>query len=305
MGCILGEATSTSPEKGQKPLYLLGMNRRNLLQHLLNPIARSNFLYGFLNRTLIKWIYFLVFLRKAKLRDDIIVHHPELAAEMGIGMVLSGPFEGMRYGAVISQCSLHYPKLLGSYESELHPWVQQVRECAYEVVVDVGAAEGYYAVGFARLMPAAKVIAYELDPGARQQLSKLASLNGLSRQVEIRGGCHPGELLNLKEKRGLMVMDCEGYEEILLTEEVITKLAAWDFLIETHDGYSRGVTQRLIKRFSATHDVMIQETVHDLDKADRFPQERLAGLRREDQDLLMAEEREGANLRWLFCKARV
>ena len=281
------------------------MNRRNLLQHLLNPIARSNFLYGFLNRTLIKWIYFLVFLRKAKLRDDIIVHHPELAAEMGIGMVLSGPFEGMRYGAVISQCSLHYPKLLGSYESELHPWIQQVRDCTYEVVVDVGAAEGYYAVGFARLMPATKVIAYELDPGAREQLSKLASLNGLSRQIEIREGCHPQELRKVSEKRGLMIMDCEGYEEVLLSVEVITKLAGWDFLIETHDGYSRGVTQRLIRRFSATHDVMIQDTVHDLDKADRFPQERLAGLPREDQDLLMAEEREGANLRWLFCKARV
>jgi len=281
------------------------MNRRNLLQHLSNPIAGSNFLYGFLNRTLIKWIYFLVFLRKSKLRDDIIVHHPELAAEMGIGMVLSGPFEGMRYGAVISQCSLHYPKLLGSYESELHPWIQQVRDCTYEVVVDVGAAEGYYAVGFARLMPATKVIAYELDPGAREQLSKLASLNGLSRQIEILEGCHPQELRKFKEKRGLMIMDCEGYEEDLLSAEVITKLVGWDFLIETHDGYSRGVTQRLIRRFSATHDVMIQETVHDLDKADRFPQERLAGLRREDQDLLMAEEREGANLRWLFCKARV
>jgi hypothetical protein len=102
-----------------------------------------------------------------------------------------------------------------------------------------------------------------------------------------------------------MIIDCEGYEEVLLAEEVIIKLAGWDFLIETHDGYSRGVTQRLIRRFSATHDVRIQDTVHDLDKADRFPQERLAGLRREDQDLLMAEEREGANLRWLYCKARM
>jgi hypothetical protein len=281
------------------------MNRRNLLQHLLNPIAGSDFLYGLLNSTLIKWMYFLVFLRKAKLRDKIIGHHSELASEIAHGTVLSGPFEGMQYGSVISQCSLHYPKLLGSYESELHPWIQQVRDCAYEVVVDVGAAEGYYAVGFARLMPAAKVIAYELDPGAREQLSKLASINGLSDHVEIRWGCHPGELLKLKENRGLLIMDCEGYEEVLLTKEVITKLAGWDFLIETHDGYSRGVTQRLITRFSATHDIMIQDSVHDLDKADRFPQERLAGLRREDQDLLMAEEREGANLRWLYCKARM
>ena len=301
----MDEATSTSPEKSEKPLHLLAMNRRNLLQHFLNPIAGSNFLYGLLNRTLIRWIYFLVFLRKAKLRDKIIANHPELSSEIELGIVLSGPFEGMKYGSVISQCSLHYPKLLGSYESELHPWIQQVRDFTYEVVVDVGAAEGYYAVGFARLMPATKVIAYELDPGAREQLKKLASLNGLSQQVEIREGCHPGELLKLKEKRGLMIMDCEGYEEVLLTEEVITKLAGWDFLIETHDGYSRGVTQRLIRRFSATHDVMIHDTVHDLDKADRFPQERLSGLRREDQDLLMAEEREGANLRWLFCKARV
>lgn len=167
------------------------MNRRNLLQHLLNPLAGSDFLYGLFNSTLIKWMYFLVFLRKAKLRDDIIGCHPELTSEMELGTVLSGPFKGMKYGSVISQCSLHYPKLLGTYESELHPWIQQVSDCSYEVVVDVGAAEGYYAVGFARLMPAAKVIAYELDPGARKQLSKLASLNDLSRQVEIRGGVIP------------------------------------------------------------------------------------------------------------------
>src|ERR1035441_10269867 len=57
--------------------------------------------------------------------------------------VLNGPFEGMRYlqasvGSVLS------PKLVGSYEAELHPFIERVTSGRYDIVVDIGCAEGYY-----------------------------------------------------------------------------------------------------------------------------------------------------------------
>src|SRR4051812_47368421 len=63
-------------------------------------------------------------------------------------MVASGPFRGMRYTACAAGVA---PKVLGTYERELHDWIVGLSSRGYECVVNVGCAEGYYAVGLARL----------------------------------------------------------------------------------------------------------------------------------------------------------
>ena len=71
----------------------------------------------------------------------------------------SGPFAGM---SCISEaiCSSLVPKLLGSYESELHQVLNQILETDYQNVIDIGCAEGYYAVGLALRLPNARVYAW-------------------------------------------------------------------------------------------------------------------------------------------------
>src|SRR5437016_2600251 len=63
-------------------------------------------------------------------------------------VVQSGPFAGMLY---VNQAvgSAHVPKLLGSYEAELHEIMRSVLTENYATIVDVGCAEGYYAIGLA------------------------------------------------------------------------------------------------------------------------------------------------------------
>src|SRR3982751_3241860 len=63
--------------------------------------------------------------------------------------VLHGPFAGLRYPADAVQSRHSVPMLLGSYERELHAIVDSVLLDSYNRVVDVGCAEGYYAVGLA------------------------------------------------------------------------------------------------------------------------------------------------------------
>jgi protein-L-isoaspartate O-methyltransferase len=41
----------------------------------------------------------------------------------------------------------------------LQPYIQQAMGAAYETVLNIGCAEGYYAVGMARQMPASRVLA--------------------------------------------------------------------------------------------------------------------------------------------------
>ena len=63
---------------------------------------------------------------------------------------MGGPFKGMRYhgdamgGAVA-------PKIKGVYESELAPFFVKRSAIPFQHIIDVGAAEGYYAVGCAML----------------------------------------------------------------------------------------------------------------------------------------------------------
>ena len=71
-------------------------------------------------------------------------------------MIRSGPFAGMRYVDTATEGAL-VPRLLGTYESELHPYLKRFAAEGCEDVIDVGCAEGYYAVGLARLMPGALV----------------------------------------------------------------------------------------------------------------------------------------------------
>ncbi len=75
--------------------------------------------------------------------------------------IAAGPFAGMRY-LDASSGSVLGAKLLGCYEAELHGVVREVCAMQPDVVVDVGAAEGYYAAGFARFPAnAPRVVAFE------------------------------------------------------------------------------------------------------------------------------------------------
>ena len=66
---------------------------------------------------------------------------------------------------MLSSC---VPKLIGSYEEEVHPIIEEIIRRRYSIVVNIGCAEGYYAVGFALRIPDAIVYAFDVDTTAQQ-----------------------------------------------------------------------------------------------------------------------------------------
>lgn len=80
--------------------------------------------------------------------------------------VRRGPFKGLKYPFLSAIYSAFFPKVLGYYEMELHPAIDILKQKQYTSILDVGCSEGYYAVGFARLFPHSKIVAYDLDPYA-------------------------------------------------------------------------------------------------------------------------------------------
>lgn len=170
-------------------------------------------------------------------------------------VVQSGPFAGMSYvGQAV--CGTLAPKLLGSYEAELHGALAQIMATDYEIVVDVGCAEGYYAVGLAMRLPGARVHAFDVDERARRLCEAMARANGVADHVAIEGECTHERLQELtRGRRALVVCDCEGCELALLRPDLVPGLSSSDLLVELHDMIDPRVTPTLTARFAATHDI--------------------------------------------------
>jgi hypothetical protein len=204
-------------------------------------------------------------------------------------IVGQGPFAGMHYLDTAAG-STYVCKLVGAYEAELDGVVEELVARSFSTIVNVGSAEGYYAVGLARRIPSATVYAFDGDDGARQASAELARRNGVAERVEVRGWCDVEALRSVVGggEHTLVVCDCEGGEDELLDPVKIPALRSATLLVELHDCFVPGVTQRLRERFEPTHDVrLIDDKPRDLAK---FPV--LAGLSRADQAACVDERRE-------------
>ncbi len=88
-------------------------------------------------------------------------------------VVMQGPLAGMDFLPQSAE-GCHIAKLLGCYEQPLQPFIEQAITNAYPTILNIGCAEGYYAVGMARRMPNTQVLAFDLDPNAQEVCTALA-----------------------------------------------------------------------------------------------------------------------------------
>lgn len=193
-----------------------------------------------------------------------------LTGNLGRHHVQSGPFRGMLYGDV-AHGSVWVPKILGTYELELHDFVESLCRWPLGRVIDIGAAEGYYAVGFARRLPSARVITYECSEEATAELRRMAGLNGVQDRIICRGMCGPESLDEWGElgPGTLVLCDAEGAERWILDPRRNPSLARCWILVETHDFVEAGVQDELVARFSGTHAVTVVTQRHR--EAGQFP----------------------------------
>ncbi len=230
-----------------------------------------------------------------------------VTAQQGL-MVQSGPFQGMAYIQSVIDSALAVPralgsalipKLLGCYEWELHGVLARILETPYHEVVDIGSAEGYYAVGLARRFPSAHIYAYEIDPLRQQLCAEMAHANGVAERVVIAGACTPEVLAQRIQTQPLIVCDCEGYELDLLQPARLPELSGCDLLVELHDSANSLISKTILERFAPTHAITLIRSV-ETDPA-AYPV--LATLSADDQRFAVSEERP-AGMQWVFMQAK-
>ena len=215
-------------------------------------------------------------------------------------VVMQGPLAGMDFLPKSAE-GCHIAKLLGCYEQPLQPFIEQAIQSAYPTILNIGCAEGYYAVGMARRMPSTQVLAFDLNPKAQEVCATLAQKNGVSDRVKV------GALFKLEDfqayanQKVLVLCDIEGAEKELLSPEVAPALKGMDLIVESHECLISGITQTLIDRFKDSHTIaLIQDNGqrHLQDAPQWF--NNLAHL---DQLLATWEWRSGATP-WLVMKSK-
>jgi len=176
-------------------------------------------------------------------------------AARGLGVV-GGPFTGLDYEpSAVGFADCVVAKLVGAYERELHPVVRELQGSGeIDSVVNIGCAEGYYAVGLARTMPRVHVHAYDLNPTMRRLCRRMAERNGVLERISVHGRCGLEELDGAAGERTLVLADCEGAELELLDPRHAPSLRESLVVVELHDYLNPAISSTVLGRFEATHD---------------------------------------------------
>ncbi|MBI1770372.1 MAG: methyltransferase [Bacteroidetes bacterium] len=245
-----------------------------------------------------------IYRRLARPSKSIVQEHysdleKSIMSLLGDPVVRHNHFKGLRYPSYTSFCSTIFPKILGSYELELKDIIEKQCNTNYNEIIDIGCAEGYYAIGFARRIPTAQVYAYDTNEFARAFCSEMANLNNV-RNVKVESFCSPETLEHFKFRgKSLIISDCEGYERVLFNEKNLQNLLDSDLLIETHDFLDATISGYLISLFSKTHHVEIISSVDDTVKSRVYQFPEADRLDIKARRMLFAEGRPGL-MEWLY-----
>lgn len=172
-------------------------------------------------------------------------------------VVQAGPFAGMLLPEDTSWSgSDRVPKLVGTYEQELHPVIEAAIQRKPDVVFNIGAAEGYYAIGLARRLKGIPVAAFDTDPKALDICKTAAQFNGLVDRVTYQAEFHSWMFAHYcYDAKPLFVIDCEGAEKDLIDDLAVKSLGNADLIIECHDFKDPSITPLLCQRLKETHRI--------------------------------------------------
>ena len=217
-------------------------------------------------------------------------------------VVQAGPFTGMMLPARTAWGDGDtLPKLLGCYEAELHDTIARLVNASPDIVVNIGAAEGYYAIGLARLLPRTRIAAFDSSMLAQDICQEAARLNGVDGRVTVAGICTPGALNDLlaTARAPWIVCDCEGAELDLIDPARAPALSRCHLIVECHDFINPAITQTLVQRLQMTHAMLlVQEGARDPNASPL-----LRGLNSLDRWLAVCEFRP-TTMHWLVAHPR-
>ncbi len=225
-------------------------------------------------------------------------------------VVISGPFVGMKY---VSQSigSAYVCKILGTYEKEIQEYVLAPQLSSFDVFINIGSGEGYYAVGVAINNPNLNVIAFESNKIGRTLIKQLALLNKVEDKVQIYGQCKTPllESVLVSDKRIMLLIDVEGDEIELLHSKMVNKLRFVTILVEIHDFIDNSLGDTLYENYRKTHFIEIihikKRRTSDFPLSFNWFQMAFFRITNQKKNIILSmDERRPNQLRWFYLEPR-
>lgn len=228
-----------------------------------------------------------------------------LVFEQFQGQVQLGPFQGMKlsgnpHWGISDRASM----LLGLYEKEVMEQLLALSAKSNQTFIDIGAADGYYAVGLTMAKKFKKSICFEATELGQKVIAENAEVNGVAGQIEIHGIADDAALekISRQELEGAVVLvDIEGAEFEVLNRANLEKLSRSHLVIEVHnwiEGF-KPKYERLLKEASEFFNLSVlkvgQRELPEIPLLEKFP---------DDNRWLMLSEGRPNRMRWLCCSPK-
>ena len=157
--------------------------------------------------------------------------------------VTYGNFKGMKFASdSIWGASDSANMLLGLYEREISDLLIFLAEFEKRnLLIDCGAADGYFAIGALVSGKFNSVWAFEQSEQQSRSLNKNAQINNLQSQLKILGSAEVNFLDNLEMdetfrfERSIFLLDIEGGEYKILNESNLWRMKDSICIVELHD----------------------------------------------------------------------
>ena len=152
-------------------------------------------------------------------------------------VVAHGPFKGMKLSKdVWWQKNDRITQILGIYEKHVLERLRLFSMQGANRFVDIGAADGYFAIGMAYSKMYSKVFAFEIEKLAQDMIKENAIRNRCSDVVSVFGEAHYSSLEKLVSDgiKTTLLIDIDGAEYRLLDEKMLSLLSNCYLICELH-----------------------------------------------------------------------
>ena len=223
------------------------------------------------------------------------------------GKVMYGPLKGLR----LDKAFMNWSRvdlgsiLLGFYEQEVIEELVKISKYR-KVFIDVGAADGIFAVGVLAANIYDQSICFEIDDQSKRNILNLAKKNNLDNKITIYDEASVSKMQSINSINWndvCLLIDIEGDEFNFITSEMIQTIKGSSLIIEIHDRYMRdpkkskyNLEQMLLKDYSIK---IITTSSRDLSQIDEIKH-----LHDNDRWLLCSEGR-GWRMEWWVCEPNI
>ena len=151
-------------------------------------------------------------------------------------------------------------KIYGLYENKIQRLLAEIKK---PILIDIGAADGFFAIGCLHSKISKYCYAFEQSSFGRTALSKTAKMNKVSDKISIMGKVTKENFLSflpqsINFSNTVLLCDIEGQEYNFFTDEILKKLKNSHIIIEIHNNNNNDVDEiNLMKRIKKLFNITV------------------------------------------------